>query len=1074
MSVTPTLAWNASAGATSYNLQVSTSNTFTVNVVNLSSISQTSQIAAGLSPNTLYYWRVSATNANGTSGWSTIWSFTTTNNEIGSPVPISPENNAVNISLLTSFLWSAVSGATSYTFQLSTSPTFETFHSNQPGITNVSFSVSGMSQNTVYYWRIMATSGTINSAWSSVWTFSTLGNLATPVLVSPANGETGVSSNTTLEWNTVANATTYSVQVSTSNQFNNFFLNQNITSNSCPLSGLTNNTTYYWRVRAFNSSNTSVWTAIRSFSTGNGSPQTPSLISPQNGASEVSVSPTLSWTSVSNTQTYNLQVSTNSNFTETTTNLTGLQSTNQVVSSLSANTTYYWRVSATNTSGTSAWSAAWSFTTLNPGLNPPELSLPTNGATGVAVNTTLAWNSVTGASTYAIQVSTSNQFTSYEFNQTGISSTSFNAIGLAPSTVYYWRVRASSGANTSAWSSVWSFTTGVQTISAPALLLPANNATDVSLSPALSWNSVIGGTSYTVQVSLSNQFTSFVYNQSGLTQTTFTATGLANGATYFWRVRAANATTTSDWSETRSFSTSNGGVPDSWSFTSNTGTNANIGLLPTGTFTIGQRPFQAGDAIGAFFTDGAVTKCAGYLVWNGNQFGFVVWGDDALSPIKDGFAIGEQFTFKVWDATNQIEIPANVTYSSGPTSFQVNGLTVLSAVSATTTSTQNIPLAAGWNMISSYINPSDNQITSILSPIIQNLIIIKNSAGESYWPPYMSNLTSWNPANAYAVKTTTACTLSISGEALQPENTSIYLPAAGWYWIPYYRTNQQAINQALSSISGSYSIVKSISGEAYWPPFMSTLSQLSAGMGYLIYMNRADTLIYPQNSQSAAPSEKVFVSQIGETKPSTGISLNAAFEFTSDWNGSEVTIFNSIGEAIATSVVENGIAAFTVFGDDATTPEIEFARSGEELFARIVEQNGKQRQVSLMQLREFNTCQEMAKLVFNSNSVIIGKAIPGGYVSVESDNLADGASIDCSPNPVSGAATISIALEEAGEYSMDLISMNGQRTVLADRRISTEKVFRFALDGSNLSSGVYTLVLRNGKSMVTKKIVIVN
>jgi len=72
-----TLRWNASTGAESYTLQVSTSPTFSTFILNQSGITSTSYSLNGLSANTTYYWRVSATNASGTSEWSSVGSFTT-------------------------------------------------------------------------------------------------------------------------------------------------------------------------------------------------------------------------------------------------------------------------------------------------------------------------------------------------------------------------------------------------------------------------------------------------------------------------------------------------------------------------------------------------------------------------------------------------------------------------------------------------------------------------------------------------------------------------------------------------------------------------------------------------------------------------------------------------------------------------------------------------------------------------------------------------------------------------------------------------------------------------------------
>lgn len=77
ISVNTTLKWNASTGADSYALQVSTSPSFSNFIVNQSGITSTSYSLNGLSANTTYYWRVSATNVSGTSEWSSVGSFTT-------------------------------------------------------------------------------------------------------------------------------------------------------------------------------------------------------------------------------------------------------------------------------------------------------------------------------------------------------------------------------------------------------------------------------------------------------------------------------------------------------------------------------------------------------------------------------------------------------------------------------------------------------------------------------------------------------------------------------------------------------------------------------------------------------------------------------------------------------------------------------------------------------------------------------------------------------------------------------------------------------------------------------------
>jgi len=89
----------------------------------------------------------------------------------------------------------------------------------------------------------------------------------------------------------------------------------------------------------------------------------------------------------------------------------------------------------------------------------------------------------------------------------------------------------------------------------PTLLTPINFSVDLPTSPSLSWNASSGATLYTLQVSTDNAFTSLVFNQSGLINTTQQVNNLVGSTEYFWRVCAANSYGTSPYSTIRSFVT---------------------------------------------------------------------------------------------------------------------------------------------------------------------------------------------------------------------------------------------------------------------------------------------------------------------------------------------------------------------------------------------------------------------------------------------------------------------------------------------------------------------------------------
>jgi aqualysin 1 len=189
-------------------------------------------------------------------------------------------------------------------------------------------------------------------------------------------------------------------------------------------------------------------------------PGTPVLTSPTNGATQQALTTTLSWSAVTGAAAYRVQWSLASDFSS----IVGEQSvtgTSATISGLANATTYYWRVNASNSVGTSNWTAAWSFTTANAvTLSAPVLVSPADGATGIATNAKLTWRTVTGAATYQVQVSLAADFSSLAFSKINMTGTSVTVSKLRSKTKYYWRLRAvnANGTTTSAWSTR-SFTT---------------------------------------------------------------------------------------------------------------------------------------------------------------------------------------------------------------------------------------------------------------------------------------------------------------------------------------------------------------------------------------------------------------------------------------------------------------------------------------------------------------------------------------------------------------------------------------------------------------------------------------
>jgi hypothetical protein len=100
---------------------------------------------------------------------------------------------------------------------------------------------------------------------------------------------------------------------------------------------------------------------------------------------------------------------------------------------------------------------------------------------------------------------------------------------------------------------------------APTLIAPANNATNVATAPTMQWNASAGAANYHLQIAVNATFTSPIINDSVLTNTSYVPSGLTAKQTYYWRVGAVNQAGNGPYSPTWSFATGSSAVDETGS-----------------------------------------------------------------------------------------------------------------------------------------------------------------------------------------------------------------------------------------------------------------------------------------------------------------------------------------------------------------------------------------------------------------------------------------------------------------------------------------------------------------------------
>ena len=186
------------------------------------------------------------------------------------PMLVSPGNEASGISLTAVLTWQQVVNAEKYDVQLATNDGFTEGLQTYSDIVNVTTQLSGLSESTVYYWRVRAKRMGDTTDYSQPWSFTTIGagELATPTLVAPTHEATDVPVSTTLSWNAISSVTSYDVELATDEVFDqNKQTFADITSTSHSVNSLSEGITYYWRVKAKNGAITSAFSDVYSFTT---------------------------------------------------------------------------------------------------------------------------------------------------------------------------------------------------------------------------------------------------------------------------------------------------------------------------------------------------------------------------------------------------------------------------------------------------------------------------------------------------------------------------------------------------------------------------------------------------------------------------------------------------------------------------------------------------------------------------------------------------------------------------------------------------------------------------------------
>ena len=351
------------------------------------------------------------------------------------------------------------------------------------------------------------------SPWSS--TSATTFPAAPTVTATPVS-----KSEIDLKWNVPVSAATFMVEGSTNGgiTWTTLVASDPNTVTTLQNTGLAADTLYDYRVTAINATS------------GASTPSTvvgaTTLLAPVvnfNATAALATEMDLSWTSIPDATYFKIERSLNgTTWSAITATYAGSNDT-YTDTGLTAATSYYYRISAIDASGTSATTTSTVAATFPAA---PVVTAAVISPTAITLN----WVNVATATAYKVEQST-NGGTTWTTLTSSLSGTPDALTGLNPNTPYTFRV---SGINATGGVSAPSAPVTATTLVVSPMGLAAATASMTEVD--LSWVAVTGATAYKIDYSLNGTTWTTISSTVPSTATTYANTGLVAGTTYDYRI----------------------------------------------------------------------------------------------------------------------------------------------------------------------------------------------------------------------------------------------------------------------------------------------------------------------------------------------------------------------------------------------------------------------------------------------------------------------------------------------------------------------------------------------------------
>ena len=395
----------------------------------------------------------------------------------------------------------------------------------------------------------------------------------------------------------------------------------------------------------------------------------------------------------------------------------------------------------------------------------------------------------------------------------------------------------------------------------------------------------------------------------------------------------------------------------------------------------------------------------------------------------------------------------------------------------------------GWNMISINISPDEafweedeDRGPNVVSMLEQlridednhHVILIKNVAGQFYSPAWgFSSIPFWNILDGYLIKVDEALETTWFGEPMQSDAD---IPInEGWNMIGFLPTYELDASSpdfyVLSPIIDNVILAKDIAGRFISPEHRySNMVPWRETQGYQVKLDADATLNYPDEQERIAAvyadlENKPQVSPHWSSPIATGENMSVLISAIKGHNISEddqIVALSDDGRVVGLSTFSDGRCGMAVWGDDASTDEIEGMQFGEVFELRYWDSVRK-----IESSLTISDILEGAGLVYETDAfTVLDLAMHNGIP----DEYFLGSAY---PNPFNSIIRLNYGLPETARLTIKVYDVSGRlvTTLINDDQPAG---YHTALwKGDNVSSGSYFVKMKSENFNTVQKIALV-